>query len=97
MASKRNLKKEVINLAVALFDDAHLLRTLSTDENAKQLDSIMDEIIVFTDDTIRRVHRPDGKDNPKLVKDYYRALRAYIATKESEFNDRLTTLIEGIQ
>ena len=57
----------------------------------------MDEIIVFTDDTIRRVHRPDGKDNPKLAKDYYRALRAYIATKESEFNDRLTTLIEGIQ
>ena len=90
MASKRNLKKEVVNLAVALFDDAHLLRTLSTDENAKQLDSLMDEIIVFTDDTIRRVHRPDGKD-------YYRALRAYIATKESEFNDRLTTLIEGIQ
>lgn len=96
MASKRKLKKEVINIAVALFEDAHLLRTLSTEEQAERLEQLMDDIIVFTDDTIRRVHRPDGKDNPKLVKAYYAQLRQHIATKEDEFNDRLTSLIESV-
>lgn len=96
MASRRKLKKEVINIAVALFEDAYLLRSVSTEEYADKLEELMDDIIVFTDDTLRRAHRPDGKDNSQLVKNYYKSLRQHISTKEDEFNDRLTALIEGI-
>lgn len=96
MASKRKLKRDVVKLAIELYDEALLLHTLSTQETAEKLADLMDDIAVFTDDTLRRVQNPDGKDNPKLIKAYYRKLREDIALREDEFNDRLTALLEEV-
>lgn len=93
MASKRKLKKQVAQLAVQLYEEAILLHSLSTPEVAEQVDTLIDELIVFTDDTLRRIHKPDGKDTPALVRAYYRKLRSDIATKEQDFNERLTAFI----
>ncbi|MDY5857787.1 MAG: hypothetical protein SPK09_00960 [Porphyromonas sp.] len=94
MASKRKLKREVVNLVSELYDEAFLLYALSTGEAQAKLDELMDDILVFADDTIRRVQHPDGKDDPKLVKAYYRKLREDIARGEEAFNERLTSFIE---
>ncbi len=96
MASKRNLKRDVVKLAIELYDEALLLHVLSTAEVRVKLAELMDDIAVFTDDTLRRVQNPDGKDNPKLIKAYYRKLREDIAQKEDEFNDRLTSFLEQV-
>lgn len=96
MASKRKLKKEVVKLAGLLYEEAVLLRMLSTKESISKLDDLIDQIIVFTDDTIRRVQNPDGKDNPMLIKQYYRKLREDIKAKEQEYNTTITALITGV-
>lgn len=96
MASKRNLKRDVVKLAIELYDEALLLHSLSTEETAEKLAELMDNIAVFTDDTLRRIQNPDGKDNPKLIKSYYRKLREDITQKEDEFNNRLTSLLEEV-
>lgn len=41
----------------------------------------MARILDMQDEFIRRANRPDGKDNPKRVKEYYRKLRADLQTE----------------
>ena len=52
--------------------------------------------MVFTDDSLRRVTHPSGKDNPRLVKAYYKALRYYIATNLASLSERLDDFVEGL-
>lgn len=92
MASKRKLKKHIIALATTLFEDALCLRALSTDNVISKIETFMEDIIVFTDDTIRRIHNPDGKNSPSLVKKYYRNLITDIQNKIEIFNLRLESL-----
>lgn len=92
MASKRKLKKDIVKLVKNLFDEAMLLRVVSTEETVAKLGEFIDDIIVFADDTIRRAQNPDAKANPKLVKAYYQKLRQDIAQKEQEYNQKLYAL-----
>ena len=52
--------------------------------------------MVFTDDTLRRIDHPDGKDNPKLVHAYYRSLRAHVATELAKLSERLDEFVEAL-
>lgn len=93
MASRRKLKKQVVHLVGQLYEEALILLPLSNQAVAEQLETFIDDLIVFTDDTIRRIQHPDGKDSPALVKAYYRKVKADIRNKEEEFNQRLEALI----
>ncbi|MDO4692271.1 MAG: hypothetical protein Q4A64_05310 [Porphyromonadaceae bacterium] len=96
MASKRRLKKDVVALATALFDEALLFRAFASDEQVNELEALMDDIMVWTDDTIRRIARPDGKDNPKLVRAYYTKLRRDINSTVEKFDERLVKVLESL-
>ena len=97
MASKRQLKKEIILEVTQLFDEAIILRSLATGQSMElELEELMDDIMIFTDDTLRRIDHPDGKDTPALVKNYYRQLREHIHTSTQNISDRLDQFIEGL-
>jgi len=97
MASKRQLKKDVIAEVTRLFDEALIIRSVADSEAMqRELEDLMDDIMVFTDDTLRRIDHPDGKDNPALVRSYYRALRQHIAENATHISDRLDQFIEGL-
>ena len=97
MASQRTLKKEIIAEVMRLFDEALIIRAVSASEAMQsEIEDLMDDIMVFTDDTLRRIDHPDGKDTPALVKGYYRALRQHIAENATHISDRLDQFIEGL-
>ena len=97
MASKRQLKKDVIAEVMRLFDEALIIRSVADSEAMqRELEDLMDDIMVFTDDSLRRVTHPSGKDNPRLVKAYYKALRYYIATNLASLSERLDDFVEGL-
>ncbi len=97
MASQRTLKKEIIAEVVRLFDEALIIRAVSASEAMQsEIEDLMDDIMVFTDDSLRRVTHPSGKDNPRLVKAYYKALRYYIATNLASLSERLDDFVEGL-
>ncbi|EWC93694.1 hypothetical protein [Porphyromonas catoniae] len=97
MASKRQLKKEVIAEVMLLFDEALIIRSVAGSEAMEsELEELMDDIMIFTDDTLRRIDHPDGKDTPALVKNYYRQLREHIQTSTQNISDRLDQFIEGL-
>lgn len=97
MASQRILKKEIIAEVMRLFDEALIIRAVSGSEAMQsEIEDLMDDIMVFTDDSLRRVTHPSGKNNPRLVKAYYRALRYYISTQLTAFSERLDDFLEEI-
>lgn len=97
MASQRTLKKEIIAEVMRLFDEALIIRAVSASEAMQsEIEDLMDDIMVFTDDSLRRVTHPSGKDNPHLVKAYYKALRYYIATNLASLSERLDDFVEGL-
>ena len=97
MASKRQLKKEVIAEVMLLFDEALIIRSVAGSEAMEsELEELMDDIMVLTDDSLRRVAHPDGKDNPRIIRAYYRGLRQHIAQHVADFSDRLDLFVEGI-
>ena len=80
-----------------LFDEALIIRAVSASEAMQsEIEDLMDDIMVFTDDSLRRVTHPSGKDNPRLVKAYYKALRYYIATNLASLSKRLDDFVEGL-
>lgn len=96
MASKRLLKKEIVQTSGFFFDTAVLIRSFATDEARESLSNLIDELIVFTDDALRRAHHPDGKDNKALVRAYYRTLRDDMAKFYTNFDERLDSFIETL-
>ena len=97
MASQRTLKKEIIAEVMRLFDEALIIRAVSASEAMQsEIEDLMDDIMVFTDDSLRRVTHPSGKDNPRLVKANYKALRYYIATNLASLSERLDDFVEGL-
>lgn len=97
MASKKDFKKEVIADVMRLFDEALILRSVSSSEAMeREIEDLMDDIMVFTDDTLRRIDHPDGKDNPLLVRTYYRSLRAHVSSQLEQLSERLDAFVEAL-
>ena len=93
MASQRYLKKIIIAEVMRLFDEALIIRAVSSSEAMEtEIEDLMDDLMVFTDDTLRRVDHPDGK----VVKAYYRGLRSHIATELMSFSERLDQFVEDL-
>ena len=76
MANRRILKKEISYTAGNLFLETVFCKLYLPDTNAENADTILARILDMQDNFIGRAGRPDGKDNPKLVKAYYSKLRA---------------------
>lgn len=74
MASVKNLKKDIdVIMSLALSDCFYVLEYNSkVDENAVM--KIAGDIIRTHRELRLKVNHPDGKDNPKLVKQYYKKL-----------------------
>jgi len=76
MATKRRLKKEITFMSAQLIGDC--VDYLETFEDKKEVNvlSIIEEAVVLNNTILDRACHPDGKDNPKLVKQHYRKLKS---------------------
>lgn len=75
MASVRTLKKDINFLTSELVTQAYLNQLIF---NKISDDALVDHItkaVDFRNNFVERANHPDGKDNAKLVKAYYRTLR----------------------
>ena len=74
MASRRALKKDINYLYSELLTECFKLSIISPKENHDKLEVLFNKIFLSSNDFIIRAGKPDGKDNPKLVKAYYKKL-----------------------
>ena len=76
MASCRKLKQTIKFVSSEMITDIYFRCLMSKDVDSEKVESIVVEIMALKREFILRVNRPDGKDNPKLVKVYFRKLFA---------------------
>lgn len=76
MASRRKLKQTIKFVSSELITDIYFRCLMSKKLDNQKVDDLAVEIMATSREFTLRVNRPDGKDNPKLVKAYFRKLFA---------------------
>lgn len=90
MAKRRILKKNIGYIAGELITEVLVCKMRFPDINQDEVDNLLVNILKMEDEFIRRAHRPDGKDNKALVKEYYQKLFV-------DFETELTTIVKEIE
>lgn len=81
MAKRRILKKSICQVTGELFSEALVCKLFIPGTDQEKAEAVMARILNMQDDFIRRTGHPDGKDNPTLVKEYYRKLKVDLQTE----------------
>jgi hypothetical protein len=92
MASIRELKKDIDYLIFEVISDCFVYSNLHSDNKTDELTGLISDAVEFRNDLIARVNNPDGKDNPKIVKAYYKSVEKDLITGVDKLFDRLSTL-----
>ena len=75
MANVRRLKQEIEFMTSQLIGDCIDFLEKFDDKKDKTVLSIIEEAVLLNNTMLDRACHPDGKDNPKLVKEHYRKLK----------------------
>lgn len=76
MASRRKLKKTIRFVTSELITDIYFRCLGSKSIDTGKIEDLVQEIAAMSDEFVLRANRPDGKENPKIVKAYYQKLFA---------------------
>jgi len=93
MASRRRLKKDIDFLSFEVISDCYNYNYLHPGKG-EQVIEIVKDTIVSRNQLIARVNHPDGKDNPKLVKAYYKSVYTELFANVDESFKKLSALIK---
>jgi len=74
MASRKRLKKTIQFVSSELITDVYFRCLMTNKVNEERVDELVIEIVETSREFILRANRPTGKDNPQLVKAYFRKL-----------------------
>lgn len=75
MANVRRLKKDIQFFSAQLIGDCLDFLESFQDGKKKKVIAIIEEAVLLNNNMIERACHPDGKDNPKLVKEFYKQLK----------------------
>jgi hypothetical protein len=92
MASIRELKKDIDYLVFEVISDCFVYSGVHPENKSEELSAIIDDAVNFRNDLISRVNNPDGKDNPKILKAYYKSVEKDLLTGVDKLFDRLSSL-----
>lgn len=92
MASVRVLKKDIDYLVFEVISDCFTYSGLHPDNKTDEVSAIISDAVNFRNDLIARVNNPDGKDNPKILKAYYKSVEKDLFSGVDKFFNRLSSL-----
>lgn len=76
MASKRNLKKDINYLTYELLAECFTYQFFHADLDSKKVNEVSSIILNTRNDLIKRINHIENKDDPKLVKEYFKKIRS---------------------
>jgi hypothetical protein len=92
MASIRELKKDIDYLVFEVISDCFMYSNVHPENKTDELSVLISDTVEFRNDLIARVNNPDGKDNPKIVKAYYKTLEKDLITGVDKLFERLSAI-----
>ncbi len=76
MASRRKLKQTIQFVSSELITDIFFRSLMSKKMDDEKINGLVLKISTLSKEFILRANKPDGKENPKLVRAYFRKLFA---------------------
>jgi hypothetical protein len=95
MASVRELKKDIDYLIYEVISDCFVFSSLHPDIKSEELSAIISDAVDLRNELIVRVNNPDGKDNPKIVKAYYKSVGKDLLAGADSLFSRLSDLTKN--
>jgi len=92
MASVRELKKDIDYLVFEVISDCFVFSGVNPDNKSEELSVLISDAVNFRNDLIARVNNPDGKDNPKIIKAYYKSIEKDLLVGVDNLFNRLSAL-----
>ncbi len=92
MAKLRDLKKDIDYLTSEIIAEAYTVSLLFPEVKEDKVDGVLQKAIQMNQEFISRVNHPNGKDNPKLVKQYFKQLHKDLLTAYNGLVDEVNTL-----
>lgn len=92
MASVRELKKDIDYLVFEVISDCFVFSGVNPDNKSEELSVLISDAVNFRNDLIARVNNPDGKDNPKIIKAYYKTVQKDLLEGVDKLFTRLSEL-----
>ena len=93
MATIRNLKKDVRFLTEQLLTDTLEVSEMVNEKDKQQVLDLVIEIAKFHNELIGKINHPDGKENPKLVKSYFRKISLDLLSGSNDIYAKIGKLI----
>lgn len=93
MATIRNLKKDVRFLTEQLLTDTLEVSEMVNEKDKQQVLDLVIEIARFHNELIGKINHPDGKENPKLVKSYFRKISLDLLSGSNDIYSKIGKLI----
>lgn len=93
MATIRNLKKDVRFLTEQLLTDTLEVSEVVNEKDKQQVLDLVIEIARFHNELIGKINHPDGKENPKLVKSYFRKISLDLLSGSNDIYAKIGKLI----
>lgn len=89
MASRRELKKNIHYVCFELISECFIYKHFHPEYPDEKINSIIGQIIAHRDNYLSRANKPDGSENPSLVKKHYRSIIEDIRNKTIPLLDQL--------
>lgn len=94
MASRRRLKKDINFLTYEVISNCYAYVYVSQDAKMDEVENIIKDIVKLRNDLVSRTNHPDGKDNPKMVKAYYKKIFKELLDGADDCFAKLSELIK---
>lgn len=92
MASIRDLKKDINYLASEIVTEAYVRKMLFDGVSEDDFKKVVTDAIEFRNDLIEKINHPNGKDNPKKVKSFFKDIKKEMDQKFSELVNAVNNL-----
>jgi len=92
MSSVRGLKKDIDSLIFEVISDCFVYSALHQESDSDKISVIISDAVNLRNDLIAMVNNPDGKDNPKIVKTYYKSVKKDLIAGVDKLFNRLSLL-----
>ncbi len=97
MASRRELKKDIKYLVSDVIEECYGFMAYHPKADQIEASKLINEAVDFHDEMIDRVNHPDGKDNAKIVRVYYKTLRVNIYGKIAELFAKVEAMFNAAE
>lgn len=89
MASKRDIKREIVNKSNLLIEDAFIEMMKGDDKEAAKMDELIDEIIDERYSLLSDVCNYPKNEKNKKIKAYFADIRKNLNTKSADYTKKI--------